>query len=185
MFDFAWTEIALIGVVALVAIGPKDMPVAIRAVTNAIKKARRMAAEFQTHVDDMVRDADLHEVRNSISEIRNFDFKGTVERAVDPDGSLRATLKTNPLAPDPVIRAPAPETSAILADTPVAELERPAPIPPVTPAPETLASRRPRPRRPRPSGRARRSRRRGSSRPHMRRRSPRPGSCLPARSGRH
>ncbi len=43
MFDFAWSEIALIGVVALIAIGPKDMPVAIKAVAEMIKKARRMA----------------------------------------------------------------------------------------------------------------------------------------------
>ena len=63
MFDFAWSEIALIAVVALIAIGPKDMPVAIRAVTGGIKKARRMAAEFQTHVDEMVREADLDDVR--------------------------------------------------------------------------------------------------------------------------
>ena len=39
MFDFAWSEIAVIGVVALIAIGPKDMPMAIRAMTNALKKA--------------------------------------------------------------------------------------------------------------------------------------------------
>ena len=47
MFDFAWSEIALVGVVALIAIGPKDMPVAIRTMTTAIKKMRRMAGEFQ------------------------------------------------------------------------------------------------------------------------------------------
>ena len=128
MFDFAWSEIALIGVVALIAIGPKDMPVAIKAVTNAIKKARRMAAEFQTHVDEMVRDADLSDVRNSINEIRNFDIKGTVERAVDPDGSLRSTFASNPLAPDPVIHAPAPEAAeALSGDVAVAELTRPEP----------------------------------------------------------
>ena len=63
MFDFAWSEIVLIGVVALVAIGPKDLPIAMKAVSGAMKKARRMAAEFQTHVDDMMRDADLGEVR--------------------------------------------------------------------------------------------------------------------------
>jgi sec-independent protein translocase protein TatB len=55
MFDFAWSEIALIALVALIAIGPKDMPVAMRAVTGMIKKARRMAAEFQGHVDEMRR----------------------------------------------------------------------------------------------------------------------------------
>ena len=85
----------------------------------------------------MVRDADLQEVRNSISEIRNFDFKGTVERAVDPDGSLRATMATNPLAPDPVIRAPAPVPSPMLGETAVAELDRPPP--PIPHLPPELA----------------------------------------------
>ena len=99
MFDFAWSEIALIAVVAMIAIGPKDMPVAIRAVTGWIKKARRMAAEFQTHVDEMVREADLSEVRNSINEIRNFDFRGEIEKAIDPDGSIRDTFASNPLEP--------------------------------------------------------------------------------------
>ena len=59
MFDFAWSELGLIAVVAMILIGPKDMPVAIRSVTAWIRKARRMAAEFQTHVDEMVREADL------------------------------------------------------------------------------------------------------------------------------
>jgi sec-independent protein translocase protein TatB len=102
MFDFAWSEIVLVGVVALIAIGPKDMPAAIRTVARLIKKARRMAAEFQVHVDEMVRDADLHEVRDQIREIRNFDIRGEVERAVDSDGSLRSTLASNPLASTPL-----------------------------------------------------------------------------------
>lgn len=99
MFDFAWSEIALIGVVALIAIGPKDMPAAIKAIAGVVKKARRMAGEFQTHVDEMMREADLHEVREQINEIRNFDIRGEVEKAVDADGSLRATLANNPLEP--------------------------------------------------------------------------------------
>ncbi len=101
MFDFAWSEIALIAAVALIAIGPKDMPAAIRAVTDMVKKARRMAAEFQTHVDEMVRDADLHEVRASINELRNFDIRGAIERTVDPDGTIRETFASNPLEPTP------------------------------------------------------------------------------------
>ena len=72
MFDFAWSEIAIIGVVALVAIGPKDMPVALRAVAGMVKKARKMASEFQTHVDQMVKDADLGDLKNQIDDIRNF-----------------------------------------------------------------------------------------------------------------
>ena len=124
MFDFAWSEFAVIAVVALIAIGPKDMPVAIRAVTGWIKKARRMASEFQTHVDEMVREANLDEVRDQINQIRNFDIKSMVETTVDPDHSLRDTFASNPL--DPIV---SPDTTGDLATEPVggaavAELER-------------------------------------------------------------
>jgi sec-independent protein translocase protein TatB len=140
MFDFAWSEIALIAIVALIAIGPKDMPVAIRAVTGWIKKARRMAAEFQTHVDEMVREADLHEVRSSISEIRNFDIRGEIERNVDPDGSIRGTFASNPLEPTAAAPAVAPAADAAVSESNVSELEKPAEVateavPPPTPAP--------------------------------------------------
>src|SRR5580704_9366969 len=97
MFDFAWSEIALIAGVALVVIGPKDLPVALRAVSGFVKKARRMAGEFQTHVDEMMRDADLKDVKDSINQIRNFDFRSTVEQAIDPDHSLRNTFNSNPM----------------------------------------------------------------------------------------
>ena len=129
MFDFAWSEIAVIGVVALIAIGPKDMPVAIKSVTDMIKKARRMAGEFQGHVDEMVREANLHEVRQQINEIRNFDFKGEIERNVDPDGSLRSTFASNPFAPSATTPAPGSQATAepvTVADQAVSALERPA-----------------------------------------------------------
>ncbi len=103
MFDFAWTEIALIGVVALIAIGPKDLPVAIKTIAGLIKKARRMAGEFQGHVDEMVREANLHEVRDQISQLRNFDIKSEIAKAVDSDGSLRATFAENPLNPTSIV----------------------------------------------------------------------------------
>ncbi len=144
MFDFAWSEIALIAVVAMIAIGPKDMPAAIRAVTGWIKKARRMAAEFQTHVDEMVREADLSEVRASINEIRNFDVRGEIERTIDADGSIRATFASNPLEPsasaaatsveeiavsEPVIEAPILPEEPVVTAVPCAPLA-PAFVPP-------------------------------------------------------
>ena len=100
MFDFAWSEMAVIAAVALVLIGPKDMPVAIRTITGMIKKARRMAGEFQTHVDEMLREANLDEVKNTINDIRNFDLKSEMERTSRPDGTLRDTFASNPLEPD-------------------------------------------------------------------------------------
>ena len=92
MFGLAWSEVLLIGAVALIAIGPKDLPVAIKAVTRMVKQARRLAAEFQTHVDELVREADLGSVRETINELRNFDVTSTVEKTVDPDGSLKSAF---------------------------------------------------------------------------------------------
>ncbi|HEX5327035.1 MAG TPA: Sec-independent protein translocase protein TatB [Acetobacteraceae bacterium] len=126
MFDFAWSEFAVIAVVALIAIGPKDMPTAIRAVTGALKKARRMASEFQTHVDEMVREANLDEVRDQLSQLRNFDVSSYVEKSIDPDHSLRDTFATNPLDPIPAGAPGAEQAIAAPAagDAAVAELER-------------------------------------------------------------
>jgi sec-independent protein translocase protein TatB len=105
MFDFAWSEILLIGAVALIAIGPKDMPAAIRTVSSMIKKARRMAAEFQTHVDEMVREADLGDVKKAFNDIRNLDIAGALEKHIDPDRSIRNTFEDNPF--EPTYAAPA------------------------------------------------------------------------------
>ena len=74
MFDFSWSEIMVIGLVALICIGPKDMPVAIRAISRVLKKMRRMAGEFQGHVDEMLREADLAEVSNTLRDIRGMNI---------------------------------------------------------------------------------------------------------------
>ena len=130
MFDFAWTEIALIGVVALVAIGPKDLPVAIKTIAGFVKKARKMASEFQGHVDEMVREANLHEVRDEFQKLRNFDIKSEIEKAVDSDGSIRSTLTQNPLH-EPIIPSTLPETEiASRPEHTIASPEAPSFVPP-------------------------------------------------------
>jgi sec-independent protein translocase protein TatB len=106
MFDFAWSEIALIAAVALIAIGPKDMPAAIRTISGMIKKARRMAAEFQTHVDEMVREADLGDVKKAFSDIRNLNIPTLLEKHVDPDRSIRNTFAEDPFNPTYPTAAP-------------------------------------------------------------------------------
>ncbi|WP_428531786.1 Sec-independent protein translocase protein TatB [Rhodopila sp.] len=125
MFDFAWSEIALIGAVALIAIGPKDMPAAIRTVSNMIKKARRMAAEFQTHVDEMVREADLGDVKKAFSDIRNLDIPGLLEKHVDPDRSIRDTFAEDPFKPT----YPAASGASTLEEVTVAERGGAEPVP--------------------------------------------------------
>jgi sec-independent protein translocase protein TatB len=138
MFDFAWSEIALIGVVALVAIGPKDMPVAIKAISDTIKKLRRMAGEFQGHVDEMLRDADLSEAKSTFDELRTLNIKGTVQRAIDPDSSLRAAF-ADPLR-QAAVRGPVmtglPKPPIPEAYVPVRSAPRiPAPPPPMPSGP--------------------------------------------------
>src|SRR3954453_23737849 len=135
MFDFAWSEIALIGVVALVLIGPKDLPVAIKAVAETIKKARRMAGEFQTHVDEMVREANLSEVRDQFNDLRRMDIKNQILRAVDDDGSIRKTL-SDPLVdfPPPPPAVPVHDSAPFVPEVTVAE-QPPHEIPPPQAAP--------------------------------------------------
>lgn len=116
MFDFSWSQIMLIGVVALVLIGPKDLPIALRAISNMIKKARAMAAEFHTHVDDMMKSADLKDVKDQFGNLRNFDLRSEIEKAVDPDRSIRDTLNNNPLEPSV---APAEADLVPVSTTPV------------------------------------------------------------------
>jgi sec-independent protein translocase protein TatB len=141
MFDFAWSEIVLIGAVALIAIGPKDMPAAIRTVSNMIKKARRMAAEFQTHVDEMVREADLGDVKKAFTDIRNLDLTSTLEKHVDPDRSIRNTFAENPFEPTYPTASPVPGEVSTLEEVTVTAPPAVAAIPgSETPAnPETPA----------------------------------------------
>jgi sec-independent protein translocase protein TatB len=120
MFDFAWSEIVLIGAVALIAIGPKDMPAAIRSVSSMIKKARRMAAEFQTHVDEMVREADLGDVKKAFTDIRNLDLTSTLEKHIDPDRSIRNTFAENPFEPTYPTASPVPNEVSTLEEVTVA-----------------------------------------------------------------
>lgn len=69
MFDVGWDEILVIAIVALVVIGPKDLPHALRIVGRWMAKARAMAREFQTHVDDFMRESEMADLKNEFSDI--------------------------------------------------------------------------------------------------------------------
>ncbi|PHK96596.1 twin-arginine translocase subunit TatB [Pseudoroseomonas rhizosphaerae] len=126
MLDLAWSEIALIAVVAVVVIGPKDLPDAIRSVAKGVQKLRRMASEFQSHADELVREAKLEDVRDQIRDIRNFDIKSTIERNLDQDGEIRRTFNDDPLKDAWKPAAPSPEPGAIRAGAPEGTAESPA-----------------------------------------------------------
>jgi sec-independent protein translocase protein TatB len=164
MLGLDWTELALIAVVAVVIIGPKDLPEAVRGIAKGIQKLRRMAGEFQGHVDEVVREAKLEDVRSQINEIRSFDFRSVVEKEIDKDGSIRSTFRDDPIGnplKDAFDGKPA-EGGAV-----------------VTPPPAGATRRHPRRRRPPPSshpGRCRRCPPRACRRP---RRPPPLPSCRP------
>lgn len=96
MFDFSWSEIAIIVIVALVFIRPADLPVALKTLSKGIKAVRKLASEFQGHVDEMVREADLGDVRDQFRDLKRFDFRDRVEKAIDSDGSLRREFSSPP-----------------------------------------------------------------------------------------
>ncbi|MEN3930916.1 Sec-independent protein translocase protein TatB [Microvirga sp. W0021] len=69
MFDMSWGEILVIGGVALIAIGPKDLPKTLRALGTTVGKLKRMAGEFQSQFQEAMREADLEELKKAASDV--------------------------------------------------------------------------------------------------------------------
>jgi sec-independent protein translocase protein TatB len=88
MFDIAWSELGVIAVVALIVIGPKDLPKVLRTIGQWTAKARSMAREFQSGIDDMVRETELDELRKAAKQVSDFSIENEVKKTFDPDGSL-------------------------------------------------------------------------------------------------
>jgi sec-independent protein translocase protein TatB len=70
MFDISWSEFAIIAVVALIAIGPKELPGVLRTVGQWMGKARKMAAEFQGQFQEAMREAEMADLKKSFDEVR-------------------------------------------------------------------------------------------------------------------
>ena len=70
MFDLGWSEFVLIAVVALIAIGPKELPGVLRALGQWMGKARKMAAEFQSQFQEAMREAEMADLKKSFDEVR-------------------------------------------------------------------------------------------------------------------
>jgi sec-independent protein translocase protein TatB len=118
MFDIGWSELLVIGVVALVVIGPKDLPKALRTVGIWVRKARQISGEFRASLDQMIREAELDEVRQQVKKASEFDLEKEFQKTVDPSGSLAEQLKppelegSAPTPPPPAIEAPKPDDAA-------------------------------------------------------------------------
>jgi len=117
MFDLSWGEIAVVGVVALVVLGPKELPNALRTITNLTKTARKLASEFQSGVNEIVREADLEDARKLAQGVSKGSISKAIEKAVDPTGDLKTTIKgveteakgvTFPQIPNPTVERTKP-----------------------------------------------------------------------------
>lgn len=82
MPDVSWGELMVIAVVALVVIGPKDLPNVLRTLGQWVRKARSLASEFQGAIDHMAREAEIEELRKQIQEMRDPELDAQIERTM-------------------------------------------------------------------------------------------------------
>src|SRR4051794_35083445 len=105
LFDIGWPELLLIGAVALVVIGPKDLPRALRVAGYWVRKARTLSREFQSSVEQMIREAELDEMRRDLQKATEFDIEKEINKTIDPDGKLAESIRP-PDIPDHFDEAP-------------------------------------------------------------------------------
>jgi sec-independent protein translocase protein TatB len=120
MFDVSWGEMFLIGAVALVVIGPKELPGVLRATGQGLAKLRRMAADFQYQFQQALQEAELDKVKDQVSGLTD-----TAKAGFDPVGYARDQIKSaiDDVKPagKPVDIGPPSGPATTLADLPVPE----------------------------------------------------------------
>ncbi|MSP83976.1 MAG: twin-arginine translocase subunit TatB [Alphaproteobacteria bacterium] len=94
MFGISWGEMAVISVIALVVIGPKDLPRILRAIGHWTGKAQKLANEFRRSLDQMAKDSGVDEVRKTMQTASSFTPAGQVKKVIGA-----AISGTNPTAP--------------------------------------------------------------------------------------
>jgi sec-independent protein translocase protein TatB len=93
MFDIGWQELFIIAVLAIIVVGPKDLPGALRTVTKWLRKARSVAREFQSGIDDMVRESELDDVKKQLEGAADYDIAKELENTIDPTGAIAADIE--------------------------------------------------------------------------------------------
>jgi sec-independent protein translocase protein TatB len=94
MFNFGWGEIVLIGIVALIAIGPKELPTVLRSVGQMVAKLRRMANDFQGQFQEALREADLADLKKQAEDLHSA-VKGQITdfTKIDPLADARKDIE--------------------------------------------------------------------------------------------
>ena len=138
MFDLGAAELLMIVIVAIIVIGPKDMPVALRTAGRWIGKMRRLSTHFRTGLDAMIREAEMEEMEKkwkAQNEKIMREHPETAEVEMEPTGALPSPAKTalpegekaGPALPDSAKPEPAASVSAESAAA------KPADVEPVSP----------------------------------------------------
>jgi sec-independent protein translocase protein TatB len=130
MFDLGWSELLVIGAVALVVLGPKELPNALRTVSNLSRTARKLAGEFQSGVNEIVREAELEDARKAAQGLGKGSISKAIERTIDPTGELKSSVTgvekelkdvrpASPVGPvQPALASPAPAPTTTSAPAP-------------------------------------------------------------------
>jgi sec-independent protein translocase protein TatB len=129
MFDIGWSELVVIAVVALVAIGPKELPGVLRTVGQWMGKARKMASEFQGQFREAMREAEMADLKKSFDEVKEAATGFT-------SGHLMTSLEKDV---GNALRIEDVDKPAASIDAPATSLEAPViPTTPEMPIPETF-----------------------------------------------
>jgi sec-independent protein translocase protein TatB len=134
MFDISWTEFMLIGIVALIVIGPKELPAVMRGLGQWTRKIRSLAADFQNQFHEAMREAEMADLKKQVDDVAQDikeydplkDVRADVEAigkdldaAPDKSSQKEVTKVTEPESPavaSPTKELPIPEAAAELRD---------------------------------------------------------------------
>lgn len=92
MLDLGWPELMVIAAVTVIVVGPRELPRVLRTVNGYVRKARSLASEFHSSIEDMARDADLEDMKKQIKGTAD-EFGGDFEKDVDPTGDVSKSMK--------------------------------------------------------------------------------------------
>ncbi len=141
MFDLSWSHIGLFVVIALLVLGPKELPNAIRTGAQLLRAGRKLAGEFRGGLDELMREAELDETRRSIKEAMTEGLDKTIGEHVDPAGEIKSSLENPVIDTTSPAELSGPPTPAL----PNMVINDPPPAPPnsiVPPPPRRLQARR-------------------------------------------
>ncbi|MBB5572383.1 MULTISPECIES: Sec-independent protein translocase protein TatB [Rhizobium] len=128
MFDVGWSELLVIAVVALVVIGPKELPTTLRTIGKMTSRARKVAGEFRAQFDEAMREAELDDVRQTISDAQKLNPVNSLREAMNPLRQMGNEIKAD-------LQRSTPAAATSTPGEPVSEPSMGLPeMPPIIPA---------------------------------------------------